>query len=43
VGITAERLKSLGLIDGLLKEPLGGAHRNVDAMAATVKTRWWIT
>ena len=37
MGITAERLKSLGLIDGLLKEPLGGAHRNVDAMAAALK------
>ncbi|MGH8399151.1 MAG: acetyl-CoA carboxylase carboxyl transferase subunit alpha, partial [Gammaproteobacteria bacterium] len=37
MGITAERLKSLGLIDAVLKEPLGGAHRNADAMAATVK------
>ncbi|HVC38326.1 MAG TPA: acetyl-CoA carboxylase carboxyl transferase subunit alpha, partial [Gammaproteobacteria bacterium] len=37
MGITAERLKSLGLIDTVLKEPLGGAHRNADATAATVK------
>ena len=37
MGITAERLKSLGLIDGVLKEPLGGAHRDVDAMATTIK------
>ena len=37
MGITAERLKSLGLIDTVLKEPLGGAHRNADAMAATIK------
>lgn len=37
MGITAERLKSLGLIDVVLKEPVGGAHRNVDAMAATIK------
>jgi acetyl-CoA carboxylase carboxyl transferase subunit alpha len=37
MGITAERLKSLGLIDAVLKEPLGGAHRDVDAMAAAVK------
>ncbi len=37
MGITAERLKSLGLIDGVLKEPLGGAHRDVDATAATIK------
>ena len=37
MGITAERLKSLGLIDGVLKEPLGGAHRDMDAMALTIK------
>ena len=37
MGITAERLKSLGLIDTVLKEPLGGAHRDAEAMAATVK------
>lgn len=37
MGITAERLKSLGLIDSVLKEPLGGAHRDVDATATTVK------
>ncbi len=37
MGITAERIKSLGLIDTVLKEPLGGAHRDVDAMAAAVK------
>jgi acetyl-CoA carboxylase carboxyl transferase subunit alpha len=37
MGITAERIKSLGLIDAVLKEPLGGAHRDADAMAAGVK------
>jgi acetyl-CoA carboxylase carboxyl transferase subunit alpha len=37
MGITAERIKSLGLIDVVLKEPLGGAHRDVDATAASVK------
>ena len=37
MGITADRLKSLGLIDAVLKEPLGGAHRNLDDVAATVK------
>ncbi|HEV2332127.1 MAG TPA: acetyl-CoA carboxylase carboxyl transferase subunit alpha [Gammaproteobacteria bacterium] len=37
MGITAERLKTLGLIDGVLKEPLGGAHRDMDATALTVK------
>ena len=37
MGITAERIKSLGLIDVVLKEPLGGAHRDADAMAAAIK------
>ncbi len=33
LGITAPRLKSLGLIDKVVNEPLGGAHRDHDAMA----------
>ena len=37
MGITAERLKELNLIDGLIEEPLGGAHRNVEETAAKVK------
>jgi acetyl-CoA carboxylase carboxyl transferase subunit alpha len=37
MGITADRLRELGLIDEIVPEPLGGAHRNVDAMAATLK------
>jgi len=37
MGITAERIKSLGLIDVVLKEPLGGAHRDAEAMAAAIK------
>jgi acetyl-CoA carboxylase carboxyl transferase subunit alpha len=37
MGITAERLKSLGLIDAVLKEPLGGAHRDIEATAASIK------
>jgi acetyl-CoA carboxylase carboxyl transferase subunit alpha len=37
MGITADRIKSLGLIDAVLKEPLGGAHRDMEAMAAGVK------
>ena len=37
LGITAERLKELGLIDGIIPEPLGGAHRDVEQMAATLK------
>ena len=37
LGITAPRLKELGLIDGIIPEPLGGAHRDVEQMAATLK------
>jgi len=37
MGITAQRLKELKLIDQVLPEPLGGAHRAPDEMAATVK------
>lgn len=37
MGITALRLNKLGLIDALIKEPLGGAHRDIDAVAQTVK------
>jgi len=32
LGITAPRLKSLGLIDKIVNEPLGGAHRDYNAM-----------
>lgn len=37
MGITAERLHSLGLVDAIIQEPLGGAHRDPTAMAATLK------
>jgi acetyl-CoA carboxylase carboxyl transferase subunit alpha len=37
MGITAERLTKLGLVDEVLKEPLGGAHRDAVAMAETLK------
>jgi acetyl-CoA carboxylase carboxyl transferase subunit alpha len=33
LGITSSRLLELGLIDRIISEPLGGAHRNVDVMA----------
>lgn len=36
MGITATRLKRLGLIDEVIPEPLGGAHRDVGAMAKTL-------
>jgi acetyl-CoA carboxylase carboxyl transferase subunit alpha len=32
LGITANRLKTLGLIDKIINEPLGGAHRDYTAM-----------
>jgi acetyl-CoA carboxylase carboxyl transferase subunit alpha len=37
MGITAQRLKELKLIDQVLPEPLGGAHRDPDAVAVTIK------
>ena len=33
MGITAERLKGLGIVDKVINEPLGGAHRDPAAMA----------
>ncbi len=35
--ITAESLNRLGLIDEIVQEPIGGAHRSPDAVAATLK------
>jgi acetyl-CoA carboxylase carboxyl transferase subunit alpha len=37
LGITSARLLQLGLIDQVIDEPLGGAHRDGVAMAATLK------
>ena len=37
MGITAQRLKTLGLIDRIVNEPAGGAHRDHVAMAASLK------
>jgi acetyl-CoA carboxylase carboxyl transferase subunit alpha len=37
LGITASRLKSLGLIDKVINEPLGGAHRDHAAMIQIMK------
>ncbi len=33
MNITADKIKALGLIDEVIKEPLGGAHRDYDAAA----------
>lgn len=37
LGITAERLKALGLVDQIIPEPMGGAHRDHEAMMTTLK------
>ncbi|MCL2344922.1 MAG: acetyl-CoA carboxylase carboxyltransferase subunit alpha [Desulfobulbus sp.] len=37
MGITAQRLKTLGLIDRIVTEPVGGAHRDHAAMAQHLK------
>lgn len=37
MGITAERLYSLKLVDNVIDEPLGGAHRNFDQIASSLK------
>ncbi len=37
MGITAERLKELNLIDAIIEEPLGGAHRDHTQMASSLK------
>ncbi len=38
MGVTPDRIIKLGLIDQIVDEPLGGAHRNVDEMAAKLKS-----
>ncbi len=38
MGITSERLYELGLIEQIIAEPLGGAHRDMDTVAANLKT-----
>jgi acetyl-CoA carboxylase carboxyl transferase subunit alpha len=37
MGITSGKLRELGLIDEVIPEPLGGAHRDIDAVAASLK------
>jgi acetyl-CoA carboxylase carboxyl transferase subunit alpha len=37
LNLTAERLDDLGLIDEVLPEPLGGAHRDAPAMASALE------
>ena len=37
LGITAHRLKALGVVDKIVNEPVGGAHRNVKQMCSQLK------
>lgn len=37
MNITASKLLHLGLIDGIIEEPLGGAHRDIPLMAENIK------
>ena len=37
LGITSERLSKLGLIDRIIAEPLGGAHRDFEAVAVSMR------
>ena len=37
MGITAERLKGLGIVDKVIGEPLGGAHREPAVAAASIR------
>ncbi len=39
MGVTADKSKALGLIDTIIPEPLGGAHRNMDEMASRLKAQ----
>lgn len=38
MGITAERLSQLGLVDVVVPEPLGGAHRDIDEISRRLKS-----
>lgn len=37
MGVTAERLKDLGIVDQIIPEPLGGAHSDHAAVAESVR------
>lgn len=37
MGITAQRIEALGLIDQIIPEPLGGAHRDVTEISKRIK------
>lgn len=37
MNLTADKIFKLGLVDGVIPEPLGGAHRHYDVMAEAIK------
>jgi acetyl-CoA carboxylase carboxyl transferase subunit alpha len=37
MGVTSDNLEQLGIVDETIAEPLGGAHRDIDAMSDTLK------
>jgi len=37
MGVSAERIAKLGVVDEVIKEPLGGAHRDPQAMCDSVR------
>ncbi len=39
MGVTSDNLERLGIVDETIKEPLGGAHRDIDAMAELLQER----
>lgn len=39
MGITAQKIRESGLVDDVIDEPLGGAHRNLDDMTSRLKER----
>lgn len=38
MGVTAERLKQIGIVDHIIAEPLGGAHRDMEQVAGSIKS-----
>ena len=39
MGVTSANLERLGIVDETIPEPLGGAHRDIDGMAAKLQSR----
>ncbi len=39
MNLTADKILKLGLVDDIIPEPLGGAHRNYQAMANSIKSK----